>query len=105
MAVSFVNCGIIEDAVEAGAYALLRQSILESGKSVEFADCIEKVLKWQGAGKDMKENMFNPDRLMEHLKTELNTADFLCENRIVLSVVAFVLAILFILCICGCCRR
>lgn len=105
MAVSVVNCGLISDAVESAAYALLRQSNLQSGKSPEYANCVEKVLKWQGATKDFKENLLSPDRLLQHLKAELDAADFLCENRIALSVGAIVLVVLLLLCICGVCRK
>lgn len=103
MAVCAVNCGIISDVVENGAYALLRNSILQSGKSPAYADCIEKVLKWQNPSKDFKANIFEPDRLLQHLKSELDTADFVCENRIVLAVGAIVLIVLLLLCICRAC--
>ncbi|CAO1423859.1 unnamed protein product [Diamesa serratosioi] len=105
VSVSTANSGMFTEVVESAAYTLLRQSILEAGKSEQYANCIEKVLKFQGAGKDIKENIFNPDRLLQHLKNELNTADLLCENRIVFSLVAIVLAILIIISICSCCRR
>lgn len=104
MAVSVVNCGLISDVVESAAYALLRQSILQSGKSPEYASCVEKVLKWQDATKDFKEHLLAPDRLLQHLKAELDAADFLCKNRIALSFGAIVLVILFLLCCCVICR-
>lgn len=105
MAVSVVNCGIVSEIAESAAYSLLRQSTIESGKSEQYADCIQKVLKWQDPAKDFKENIFTPDRFLQHLKSELQTADFLCENRIALSVGAIVIVILFLMCcVCQICR-
>ena len=104
VAVSVVNCGLISEVAESAAYALLRQSILQAGKSKEYANCVEKVLKLQDPTKDFKENLFTPDRLLQHLKNELEVADFLCENQNVVIAGAIVLVILFILCICRICR-
>ena len=101
VAVSVVNCGLISEVAESAAYALLRQSILQAGKSKEYANCVEKVLKLQDPTKDFKENLFTPDRLLQHLNNEKEIAEYLCENQNVVIVGVIGLLILFLLCIYG----
>lgn len=108
IAACLTNADSIDSALESSAYALLERGLIETGTSPNVAECVVKILKWQGATNDVMDirNIIEPQKLAEKLKQKSDNAQFICTYGGPV-IVFFVFLILFICCVkcCICCCR
>ena len=98
--------------VEDEAYLEIHTSYINQGRSISFADCVEKILRESGATDDFQDftKVLDPEtnsnRLVDHLQGKVtNSINLLCENKTIslsLAIVLLIIIIVLLLCICRC---
>ena len=103
--------------VEDEAYLEIHTSYINQGRSISFADCVEKYLRESGATDDFQDftKVLDPEtnsnRLVDHLQGKVtNSINLYCENKIIslsLAIVLLIITIVILICICRsiCCRN
>lgn len=114
-AVMAVGHADVRTNAEDDAYRKLHKLFIDSGKTIDFADCVEKILRETEATDDFQdfEKILDPEnnsnRLVDHIQGKVtNSMNTLCDNKIIslgLAVVLLIVVIGILVCLCAkiCC--
>jgi hypothetical protein len=96
------NANFLASFAEKGAYEIIRQALIENGKTHEEATCIVKFMKATGATDDVTSLIFDPKAMVQELQNRIDFANFACSGA---GILTFFIAIIVLVWICCCCVR
>lgn len=103
LAVVSVYAGFIDSIVESGAYLVIKEAIIETGESEDYADCMVEMLKKMGSTDDVMnlKNLLPPERLVNKLQDKFKFSQIICRLGGPYIVIG-IGAIIFLLTCCCC---